>query len=280
MIIKLKDWKRRYILVKRRIGKVTSLSEISCGLVSIIMPAYNSEKYIEEAINSVINQTYKNWELIIVDDNSIDDTRMIVKRIAEKDVRINYIKLNINSGAAVARNTAINNSHGKYIAFLDSDDRWYPKKLERQLSFMVQNNYAFTCTMYDKINKKSERIQKVVPVYPKLGYKGILKHNLGNSTVIYNSEILGKQTIPNIKKRNDYVMWLQIIKDSNYLYGLDSILSSHRIRPSSLSQDKISLVKYHWKVYREIEKLSIIKSSYLVFYWIYKTIRKFVAKHG
>src|SRR5699024_6935331 len=127
-------------------------SEISHGLVSIVMPAYNSEEYIEEAVNSVINQTYKNWELIIVDDNSTDDTKRIVERIAERDIRINYIKLNNNSGAAIARNTAINNSHGKYIAFLDSDDRWYPRKLERQLLFMVQNNYAFTCTMYDKID--------------------------------------------------------------------------------------------------------------------------------
>lgn len=243
-------------------------------LVSIIMPAYNCENFISHAIDSVISQTYKNWELIVVDDCSIDRTAEIVKEYIKKDCRIQYYKLDKNSGAAMARNKAIELAKGKYIAFLDSDDIWFPEKLRKQISFMEKNNYGFTCTSYTKIDEQGNYLNRTIIAKPKMDYNGILKTCPGNSTVIYNAQKLGKFNIPNIKKSNDYVLWLQIIKKENYLYGITEPLGSHRIRNGSISSNKVSLVMYHWKIYRRIEKLSIFKSCYLTLYWIIATIFK------
>lgn len=239
------------------------------------MPAYNCENYIKKALDSVINQTYKNWELIVVDDCSTDKTADIIKEFIKKDKRIKYHKLDKNYGAAIARNKAIDIANGKYIAFLDSDDVWFPQKLTKQIKFMEDNDYGFTCTSYIKIDDKGNDINKIVIAKDKLDYDGILKTCPGNSTVIYNVEKLGKFKILDIKKRNDYVMWLQVIKKEKYLYGIKEPLGCHRIRRNSISSNKISLVKYHWIVYRDIEELSLFKSIYLIVYWIIATIFKF-----
>lgn len=243
-------------------------------LVSIIIPAYNCEKFIEVTLESVISQTYQNWEAIVIDDCSTDNTEIVVKRIMSKDPRIIYHKLSKNSGAAVARNKAIELAKGKYIAFLDSDDLWFPDKLTKQINFMRENNYYFTCTSYSKIDENGNSLNRTIHAKIKSDYEGILKTCPGNSTVIYNAEVLGKFLIPNIKKRNDYVMWLQVIKKAKYLYGIKDVLSAHRIRNNSISSNKFSLVKYHWIVYRRIEKLTLVKSLYLIIYWIIATIFK------
>lgn len=244
------------------------------GLVSIIMPAYNCEKLIGTTIESVINQSYKNWELIVVDDCSSDNTYGIVKRYMKKDRRIKLYKLDKNSGPAMARNKAIEKAKGKYLAFLDSDDIWFPDKLRKQLHFMEENNYLFSCTSYTKIDENGNELNQIVYAKKKSDYNGVLKTCPGNSTVIYNAEQLGKFKIPNIKKRNDYVLWLKVIKKARYLYGLDEPLSSHRVRKGSVSSKKISLIKYHWIVYRKYEGLSLLKSSYLVLYWVFATAFK------
>jgi glycosyltransferase involved in cell wall biosynthesis len=243
-------------------------------LVSIIMPAFNCGDYIGITIDSVINQTYKNWEIIVVDDCSTDTTKQVVNDYMLKDPRVKYYKLNQNSGAAVARNKAIDLAEGKFMAFLDSDDVWFPAKLTKQINFMKQYGYNFTCTSYTKIDEKGNYLNRTIEAQNKRDYYGVLKTCPGNSTVIYNAEKLGKFKIPNIKKRNDYVMWLQVIKKEKYLYGLEEPLSSHRIRTDSISSNKSSLVGYHWKVYREIEKLSFMKSSYLIAYWVFATVFK------
>jgi len=242
------------------------------ALVSIVMPAYNAEKYIGAAIDSVIAQTYQNWELIVVDDASNDNTASVIEEYTKKDIRVKYHRLHENSGAAIARNTAIELAHGKYMAFLDSDDTWFPEKLSKQISFMEKNNYLFTCTSYTKIDEKGAYLGKTVGVKKQSSYECILKKNPGNSTVIYNAEIIGIVAIPNIRKRNDYVMWLSVVKKAGYLYGLEEPLASHRIREGSLSKKKLGLVGYHWKVYRRIEKLSMLKSIYLIAYWSIVTI--------
>ncbi|MGY0691405.1 glycosyltransferase family 2 protein [Virgibacillus sp. FSP13] len=248
------------------------------GLVSIIMPAYNCGDYIGIAIDSVIAQTYKDWEIIVVDDCSIDHTEEVVKNYMSRDSRINYYKLEKNSGAAVARNTAIDIASGEYIAFLDSDDVWFSEKLTKQLKFMKENNYNFTCTNYTKIDEDGNYLNQMITTKNKSDYNGILKTSAGNSTVMYNAKKLGKFKIPDIKKRNDYVMWLKIIKKAKYLYGLDESLSSHRIRTGAISRKKTGLVGYHWKVYREIEHLSFAKSVYLIVHWVvvtvFRTLRK------
>jgi glycosyltransferase involved in cell wall biosynthesis len=219
-----------------------------------------------------MNQDYQNWEVIVVDDCSSDNTAEIIQGYTERDHRIKYYKLGKNCGAAVARNMAVNISKGKYIAFLDSDDVWFSNKLSKQIEFMEKNNYGFTCTSYTKIDEEGNYLNRTIEAQSKSDYYDLLKKCPGNSTVIYNAEKLGKFLIPNIKKRNDYVMWLQVIKKEKFLYGIEEPLGSHRIRSESISRNKKSLLGYHWKVYREIENLSLTRSSYLIAYWISATV--------
>ncbi|MDU6855743.1 MAG: glycosyltransferase family 2 protein [Clostridiales bacterium] len=244
------------------------------GLVSVIMPTYNCSDFIGVTFDSVISQSYKDWEIIVVDDCSTDNTKKIVEDYILKEPRIKYYKLDKNSGAAVARNKAVEIARGEYIAFLDSDDVWAEEKLTKQINFMKENNYNFTCTSYTKIDEEGNYLNRTIQAKDKSDYNGVLKTCPGNSTVIYNAKKLGKFKIPDIKKRNDYVMWLQVMKKEKYLYGIQEPLGSHRIRKGAISSKKTTLVKYHWKVYREIEKLSLFKSSYLIIYWIVVTVFK------
>lgn len=241
-------------------------------LVSIVMPAFNCEKFISLTLDSVIKQTYQNWEVIVIDDCSTDGTAKVVQKYIKKDTRIKYYKLERNSGTALARNKAIDMAMGKYIAFLDSDDTWEPEKLTKQVNFMDENNFHFTCTSYKKIDEQGKYLNKTIFSKTKSSYNDILRTCPGNSTVMYNAEKLGKFKIHNIRKRNDYVLWLQIIKKEKYLHGIPEPLSSHRIRNESISSNKTSLIKYHWKIYREIEKLSLSKSCGLLLYWITVTV--------
>lgn len=237
-------------------------------LVSVIMPAYNCADYIGESIDSVIAQTYENWELVIVDDCSTDNTEEIIDRYIQKDNRIRYFKLEQNSGAAIARNKAVEVAQGIYLAFLDSDDLWVNTKLEKQIKFMSENGYSFTCTTYGKIDEESNIKNKVIRCKKNYDYDVVLKDCPGNSTVIYNAKVLGKFYIENIKRRNDFVMWLKVIKTAKKAYGLDELLMYHRERNGSISFDKKKLIRYQWDVYRKIEKLSMVKSVYLVVYKI------------
>lgn len=235
-------------------------------LVSIITPTYNSAKYIKETIESVLNQTYSNWEMIIVDDDSKDNTQDVVEQI--KDKRIKYIKLSENSGAAIARNTAMKNASGKYMAFLDSDDIWKKDKLDKQLKFMKENNYNFTCTAYEKIDENGKSLNKIFSPKKRADYNRILLDcPVGNSTVMYNVDNLGKFEVPNIRKRNDDALWLQILKKEKFIYGMTDILMKYRVRSNSISSNKFSLIKYHWQLYRDIEHLSVIRSVFHICWW-------------
>lgn len=233
-------------------------------LVSIIMPAYNSEVFIHETIESILNQTYEKWELIIVDDHSTDDTEKVVNKYIENDARIKLYIQKRNMGTAVARNIAIEKARGQFLAFIDSDDLWKSGKLSKQLAFMNENNYKFTSTSYEEVDSEGNPTGKVINSHKKLDYNGLLKYNQGNSTIMYDANELGKFYIPDIRKRNDFVMWLQVIKKNKYIYGMEESLTQYRIREGSLSKSKPDLVKYQWKVYREIEDLSLLKSIYLL----------------
>lgn len=236
--------------------------------VSIITPTYNCGKYIGETIESVINQSYKDWEMIIVDDCSKDDTQEIVEKYIEKDNRIKYIKLEQNSGAAIARNKAMELATGKYMAFLDSDDIWISDKLEKQIKFMEEKNYNITCTKYEQIDEMGKLLGKVIKAKNRVDYNGILLTcPVGNSTVMYNVEKLGKFVVPNIRKRNDDALWLQMLKKETYIYGIDEVLMKYRIRGNSISSNKVDLVKYHWHLYRKIENLSILRSIFHICFW-------------
>lgn len=236
------------------------------GLVSIIMPTYNCGKFIAETIKTVIEQTYTNWELVIVDDCSKDDTEQVVSSF--EDARIRYYRLEQNSGAAVARTTAMKYADGEYMAFLDSDDLWKKDKLEKQLKFMKDNKYNFTCTAYEQVDEEGNKLGKIIKTKKKAGYNRILLDcPVGNSTVMYNVAALGKFEVPNIRKRNDDALWLQMLKKEKYIYGMNDVLMEYRIRSNSISSNKLDLVKYHWKLYREIEHLSVPRSAFHICWW-------------
>lgn len=237
-------------------------------LVSIIMPTYNCGEFIEETIKSVLEQSYINWELLISDDCSTDNTKEIVEKYSNNDSRVKYNRLEKNVGAAMARNDAMARANGSYMAFLDSDDLWESNKLAAQLEFMEKNNYNFTCTAYRQIDENGSSLNKIINTKLKTTYNGVLLScPVGNSTVMYNVDKLGKFVVPNIRKRNDDALWLQILKKEKYIYGMKDILMSYRLRSNSISRNKFDLVKYHWYLYRDIEHLSIVRSIFHICCW-------------
>lgn len=238
------------------------------GLVSIITPTYNCSKFIGETIESVQKQTYANWEMIIVDDCSTDDTKNVVEKYMQLDERIKYHSLIENSGAAVARTKAMELATGQYMAFLDSDDLWMSDKLEKQVNFMKENNYAFTCTSYQHMSEEGKMIPKVLQAIPKTDYNRLLLDcPVGNSTVVYDVSKMGKFRVPNIRKRNDDALWLSMLKKERYIYGLSEVLMKYRLRRKSISSNKWSLVKYTWRLYRDIEHLSVFTSVWHICWW-------------
>ena len=237
-------------------------------LVSIITPTYNCGEYIARTLDSVQAQSYQNWEMIIVDDCSKDDTKQIVETYMNKDPRIQYHLLEVNSGAAVARTTAMKLAKGSYMAFLDSDDLWAPDKLERQLKWMYDNGYDFSCTSYEHIDEDDNPLNRTIKSIPKTDYNRLLLDcPVGNSSVMYNVENLGKFEVPNIRKRNDDALWLQILKKEKYIRGMPDVLMQYRIRQNSISRNKLKVIKYHWILYREIEHLSVFRSVFHICWW-------------
>lgn len=248
---------------------------MGCGLVSIIMPSYNTEEYIAESIQSVIEQTYKNWELIIVDDCSTDHTDQVVAGFT--DIRIRYLKNEKNSGAAVSRNRALREAQGRWIAFLDSDDLWHPEKLEKQLKFMTENSYAFTYTDY-QIQLNGQWLP-----YIYTGPNVVNKRKMYNYcyfstiTVMYDREKIGLIQVADLKKNNDYAMWLQAIEKSP-CYRLPECLSYYIKHDGSISSgSKMKLIKHHYILYRKGQKRTPLISAYLtvnnLFYGVIKKLR-------
>lgn len=237
-------------------------------LVSVIMPAYNSEKYIAESIKSVLAQTYQNWELIIVDDCSTDRTKEIVRNF--NDTRIKFFENDVNSGADVARNRAISEARGRWLAFLDSDDIWKPEKLEIQLEFMHNTGAEFSFTAYRQVDESGNYTGKTCIPPKTIDYKKMIRSAcpIGNLTVIYDTRRIGKIMVPHIKKRNDFALWLQILKKIDVGFGTTDVLAFYRIRNDSLSGNKFKLLKYHWELYRKIEGHSIVRSIYEVGCWV------------
>ena len=238
------------------------------GLVSIITPTYNCGKFIGETIESIQAQTYENWEMVIVDDCSTDNTKEVVEAYIESDSRIKYYCLEINSGAAVARTTSMKLAEGEYMAFCDSDDLWMPEKLERQLKFMEETGHAFTCTAYEQINEEGISLERKIMPKEKCDYNRLLLDcPVGNSTVMYHVKKMGKFEVPNIRKRNDDALWLQMLKKEKYIWGMNDVLMKYRIRQNSISSNKLKVIKYHWILYREVEHLSVIRSLFHIGYW-------------
>ena len=230
-------------------------------LISIIMPSFNTGKYITETIESVLAQSYKNWELIIVDDCSSDNTDEIVSTYLSDD-RIHYLKNEKNSGAAFSRNIALRKAKGKWIAFLDSDDLWMPEKLEKQLSFMKSNGYFFSYTDYEEIDVNGKQTGVRVTGPRKVTKTGMYNYCwLGCLTVMYDADKIGLIQIENIKKNNDYAMWLKVCHKAD-CYLLDECLAQYRKgRVGSVSTHSIkTMIGWHYKLFREAEKQSVVQS--------------------
>lgn len=230
-------------------------------LVSIIMPSYNTANYIEASIESVQHQTYENWELIIVDDCSTDNTDEIVKPLLS-DARIRYLKNEKNSGAAISRNRALREAKGKWIAFLDSDDLWLPEKLEKQVAFMEQNGYHFSYTNYEEIDMAGEKTGVRVTGPKKITKTGMFNYCWpGCLTVMYDAETVGLIQIADIKKNNDYAMWLKVCRKAD-CYLLDECLAQYRKgRVGSVSTHSVkTMVGWHYKLFREAEGFGLVQS--------------------
>ena len=254
---------------------------MNSDLVSIIMPSYNTAQYINRSIQSVISQTYKKWELIIVDDCSTDSTEKIVKEI--QDARIFYVRNEKNVGAAVSRNIALKMAHGRWIAFLDSDDIWMPEKLEKQVSYMLSNDYKFSYTSYVEIDKDLHFTGRKVTGPKKITKRGMFCYCWpGCLTVMYDRASIGELRIRDIRKNNDYAMWLKICKRAD-CYLLDEVLAAYRRgRTDSISScGYLDLVKWHYKLFREAENLNIALSLWYTFenlvFGIYKK-KRYVTK--
>lgn len=233
---------------------------------------FNSEAYISETISSIINQTYPNWELVLIDDCSTDNTIEIVQTFIRKHPNIKLIKNPANLGAAITRNKGIEAAKGAYIAFLDGDDVWKPKKLETQLDFMNSNDCDVCFSSYDLMNEEGTFLNTQVKALKILPYKKLLKSNyIGNLTGMYNADVLDKILSPNLRKRQDWLLWLAAIKKSGKpALGIQESLAYYRVRKDSMSSNKINLLKHNYWVYKKGLRFSTIKSLYLMLIFLFE----------
>lgn len=237
------------------------------GKVSIITPSYNCEKYVGQAIESVQNQTYINWELLITDDCSTDRSREVITKYAESDSRIKLFCLDVNSGAGVARNNSIEKAHGRFIAFLDSDDMWMPQKLEKQLKFMVDNQIALSCTSYLTIDEDNNVKGIVIPPKHNTFFQNKCDDKVGFSSCVYDTSLVSKRQMPTIRKRQDWGLILSLLKDCKEVRGIKEPLSYYRKGQQSLSKKKNALVRYNIECYQTVLGWSYLKA--LLFFLIF-----------
>lgn len=233
-------------------------------LVSIITPNYNAAPFLKRCFDSVLNQSYSNWELIVIDDASTDESLEIIKDYQREHEKMQCITLKENSGPAVARNKGIEQAKGDYIAFLDSDDCWLPSKLETQIQFMQKHNYRLSFSWYYSVDESFEN-KRLIKSNPIITYNKLLSSNyLGCLTVMYDQNALGKMYFPRLAKRQDWALWLKILRENRInAYGIEKPLAIYTRRLGSVSSNKIKLLKFNWMVYR-LEKVPLIKSVFLL----------------
>ncbi|WP_078550012.1 teichuronic acid biosynthesis protein TuaG [Litchfieldia alkalitelluris] len=244
-------------------------------IVSIITPSYNAIQYINSTIESVKNQSFEDWEMIIVDDCSTDGTQQLLQIHKEQDERIKVVYLEENSGAAVARNTALKYASARFIAFLDSDDRWKPEKLERQLSFMREKDLSFTFTAYELMNQEGSLLNKKIAAPAQISYQEMLKNTIiGCLTVMIDREKVGDFRMPNIRTRQDMATWLSILKKGHIAFGLNETLAEYRIGNPSISKNKWKAASMNWFVYRKIEKLNVFMACWCFSHYAFHALMK------
>lgn len=231
------------------------------SLVSVIMPCYNAASYVRQSVTSVLNQTHSILELLIVDDGSTDDSADIIQDLCEKDDRIRFIKSEQNQGVAQARNKALTQAKGRFLAFLDADDLWRCDKLEQQLDFMLRQRIGFCYTAYDCIDSAGKSLRNVIQTAGNLDYQSYLKNTIiGCSTVMIDTDIVGKIVMPGFRTSEDFATWLIILKKGFSAYALNTVLTSYRIRPHSVSANKWKAACDVWSVYRKQEGFKRLKA--------------------
>ncbi|MDO5089663.1 MAG: glycosyltransferase family 2 protein [Leptotrichiaceae bacterium] len=242
--------------------------------VSVITPMYNAEKFISQTVESVLSQTYENWEMLIINDKSTDSSYEIVKKYKEKDKRIKIINAETNIGVVKGRNTLMDMADGQYIAFLDADDYWTSDKLEKQIAFMKEKDADISCTEYTRISENGKHINEI-RIKEEISYNDLLKNNyLGCLTVMLDTEKVGKKYFKERDKNEDYVLWLEIVKEKGRIYGLKENLGFYRVLDNSRSSNKIEAAKVRWKIYRKVEKLSFLKSCYYFINYAVTALKK------
>ena len=242
--------------------------------ISVIVPVYNVEQYLERCAESIINQTYKNVEIILVDDGSTDSSGRLCDELAKKDDRIMVVNTEKNMGVVKGRNHLIDLANGKYIAFLDADDYWHSQKLEKQINFMKEKGAAISCTEYTRVREDETKINEVV-IKEEISYKDMLKNNyLGCLTVIYDAQKLGKRYFKQRDKNEDYVLWLEIVKEVKVIYGLKENLAFYRVLDNSRSSNKFKTAKVRWEIYRNEEKLSFFSAIYYFIHYAFFALKK------
>lgn len=246
-------------------------------LVSIIMPSYNCQDYVAKAVASVQSQIFQDWELVICDDCSTDNSREVIEKLAEQDSRITFIKREKNGGTAAARNKGLDAAKGRYISFLDSDDEIYPEYLEKQLAFMKEKNAAIVTASYDRVSTVESHHFPPFIVPEKNTYNSILKGcALSCLTTMYDRDKVGDPRFDeSVRKREDFILWLGILKKGFVCYGNKEILAGYRIVPNSKSRKKMRLIKAIWYVYRKSQKLGFFRSLYYLFRWAMYGLKKY-----
>lgn len=241
-------------------------------LVSIITPVYNAEKFISQTIQSVLSQTYSNWELILVDDVSKDNSLQIISTFTEVHKNILLFKNDKNSGAAITRNRGMEEAKGKYIAFLDADDVWFPIKLEKQIGMMEAKHLDVSFSSYNLMDANGVLLGKKVKALEQLSYRKLLKCNyVGNLTGVYNIQTLGKIYTKNLRKRQDWLLWLAAVKKTKQpVLGIQEALANYRLQPDSMSANKYGLIKYNYSVYKKGLNFSTLKALYYMVLFLYE----------
>jgi len=245
------------------------------ALVSIITPSYNSARFINECVNSVLEQTYTNWELIIVDDASDDNSRELISNIAERDNRIKFVFLTKNIGAAGARNVALEMSEGRYIAFLDSDDVWKTEKLTTQIDFMQFHDISFSFSSYQPMSENGMELFKKIKAPSKIDYNSFLKNTIiGCLTVVLDKDKIGDFKMPNLRTSQDMALWLSIMKGGVIAYGIKKSLAYYRIVGESNTSNKFKVIVGVWKIYRNEEGFGCMKSIWYFLNYVFNAVKK------
>ena len=245
-------------------------------LISIITAVHNCEAYIKSTIKSVQDQTYSSWELILIDDWSNDSSVEIIKNIARTDQRIKLIRNEKNCGPAITRNKGIKAAKGDFITFLDGDDIWLPKFLKESLKLCQLGGHEFVFASYQRMDEDLKPLISDYIVPERINYNDVLKScPISCLTAFIDVRRIGKFYMPNIDKRQDWGLWLAILKQVDYAYGIQEPLAIYRMRKDSLSRNKLKLIPYVWEVYREVEGITILRSSYLLFHWAFNGFKKY-----